>query len=513
MATNPTWKNFDPRVGIAFDPFSDHKTSIRAGFGIFRELISVNTFAPGYWTSPPWALSVTPNIPGLSPVSYPTIPFNGPNLGKPSSTPGFDYNSSTTPYVMQYNLNIQREIAKGTVFNIGYVGSKGVHLMTQVNLNPPLVCLASEGPNCASPSYAKGQQAFAPGGAGGFFGFSGVANGQPAVLPNAYLNPNLAQFGNLSPQAWSKYHSLQTSVNRRLTQSIQGQVSYTWSRCMDDGGYLGSFNTNGTSGFTNPYTSASDKGPCSYDINHVFKGNLLYMLPFKANRLVSGWQLSGIFSWSTGLPLNITDGYDQATGGSVYALAARPNLKPGFSNNPIIGTANQWFDPNAFSIQAPGTLGNLGRNTVRGPHYADLDFSLTKETRISERINTQFRAEFFNHPESHESGTTGCYALCEHRRHANWFGRPDHHHRRHAAADSVRSEDHLLTAGPRVAFDFALTGSPRRREGPRPLQFFRRHASGHSLFRLHRVLIALARRDREPAITFDQISRDSRPLV
>ena len=94
--------------------------------------------------------------------------------------------------------------------------------------------------------------------------------------------------------------------------------------------------------------------------------------------------------------MNITDGYDQATGGSVYALAARPNLKPGFSNNPIIGTANQWFDPNAFSIQAPGTLGNLGRNTVRGPHYADLDFSLTKETRISERINTQFRAEFFN---------------------------------------------------------------------------------------------------------------------
>ena len=180
MATNPTWNNFDPRVGIAFDPFADHKTSIRAGFGIFRELISVNTFAPGYWTSPPWALSVTPNIPGLSPVSYPTIPFNGPNLGKASSTPGFDYNSSTTPYVMQYNLNIQREIAKGTVFNIGYVGSKGVHLMTQVNLNPPLVCLASEGPHCASPSYAKGQQAFAPGGAGGYFGFPGTANGQPA---------------------------------------------------------------------------------------------------------------------------------------------------------------------------------------------------------------------------------------------------------------------------------------------------------------------------------------------
>jgi len=165
---------------------------------------------------------------------------------------------------------------------------------------------------------------------------------------------------------------------------------------MDDGGYLGSFNTNGTSGFTNPYSARSDNGPCSYDINHVLKANALYMLPFKGNRLISGWQMSGIFSWSTGLPLNITDGYDQSTGGSLYAIAARPDLKPGFSNNPIVGTATQWFDPNAFSIQAPGTLGNLGRNTVRGPHFADLDFSLMKDTKITERFSTQFRAEFFN---------------------------------------------------------------------------------------------------------------------
>ncbi len=396
MATNPTSKNFDPRIGIAYDPFADHKTSIRAGFGIFRELISVNTFAPGYWTSPPWALSVTPNIPHVSPITYPVIPFGGPNLGKPSSTPGFDYNSNTTPYVMQYNFNIQREIANGTVFNIGYVGSRGVHLMTQIQMNPPTVCLASAGPHCANPSAAAGYQAFAPGGPGGYLGYSGTVNGQPGVLPNGYLNPNLGSFANLSPQAWSKYNSLQTAVTRRLTENIQGQFSYTWSRCMDDGGYLNSFNNNGTTGPTNPYNYNSDTGPCSYDINHVLKANAVYVLPFKGNRLVSGWQMSGIFNWSTGLPLNITDGYDQATGGSLYAIAARPNLNSGFSNNPIVGTANEWYNPAAFSIPAPGTFGNLGRNTVRGPHYTDLDFSLTKDTKITERINTQFRAEFFN---------------------------------------------------------------------------------------------------------------------
>lgn len=393
MVTNPTWKNYDPRIGVAYDPFGDHKTSIRAGFGFFRELISVNTFSPGYWTSPPWALSVTPNIPHLSPVTYPTLPFNGLNLGAPSSTPGFDYHSNTTPYVMQYNFNIQREIAKGTVFNLGYVGSRGVHLMTQVQLNPPLACLSL---NCSNPSLAAGYQAFARGGPGGYLGYPGTVNGQPGVLPNGYLNPGLGQFFDLSPQAWSKYNSLQTNVTRRLTQNIQGQLSYTWSRCMDDGGYLGSFNTFGTTGPTNPYNAKIDNGPCAYDINHVIKTNVLYELPFKANRLVSGWRASGIFSWNTGLPVNIINGYDQSTGGALYAIVSRPNLNPGYSNNPIVGTANQWYNPAAFSIEAPGTLGNLGRNTVRGPHFADLDFSLTKDTRISERINSQFRAEFFN---------------------------------------------------------------------------------------------------------------------
>jgi hypothetical protein len=393
MATNPTGKNFDPRVGIAYDPFGDHKTSIRAGFGFFRELISVNTFAPGYWTSPPWALSVTPNIPHFSPVTYPILPFNGLNLGSPSSTPGFDYNSNTTPYVMQYNFNIQREIAKGTVFNIGYVGSRGVHLMTQVQLNPPLACLAL---HCSSPSTAQGYSAFAAGGPGAYLGYPGTVNGAPGVVANGYLNPGLGQFFDLSPQAWSKYNSLQTNITRRLTQNIQGQFSYTWSKCMDDGGYLGSFNTFGTTGPTNPYNAKTDNGPCAYDINHILKANALYALPFKGNRLVSGWRASGIFSWNTGLPVNITDGYDQSTGGSLYAIAARPNLNPGFSNNPIIGTANEWYNPAAFSIEAPGTLGNLGRDTVRGPHIADLDFSLTKDTKISERINSQFRAEFFN---------------------------------------------------------------------------------------------------------------------
>jgi len=162
---------------------------------------------------------------------------------------------------------------------------------------------------------------------------------------------------------------------------------------------LGAFNNNSSATFMDPYNSARDKGVCSYDITHVVRFNGTYALPFKNNVLLRGWQISGITSFSTGLPLNITTGYDEATGGSLYALANRPNLNTGFTPNPIVGTVNQWFNPAAFSMPAPGTLGNLGKNTVRGPSFASTDVSLVKRTpirKISEVFNVEFRAEFFN---------------------------------------------------------------------------------------------------------------------
>ena len=121
-------------------------------------------------------------------------------------------------------------------------------------------------------------------------------------------------------------------------------------------------------------------------------------LPFKGNKLVEGWQISGIMSASSGLVYNISDGYDEVTGGSnPDEMTPRPNYVAGCNINEG-ASINQWFNPNCFTIQAPGTFGNLGRNTGRGPHFTNVDLALFKDTKLGETLNLQFRAEFSTSP-------------------------------------------------------------------------------------------------------------------
>lgn len=381
LNSNPAWRNFDPRFGFAFDPFSDHKTSVRGGFGIFHSPIAIPDIAPAYWAAYPWAINA---LPGALGASYPNIPTPGAiNVAKPSSTPGFDYYAKSTPYVMQYNLNVQRELSQGMILTVGYVGSRGLHLLTQQEANPPLVCSYAEGPDCSDPSTANG-----PG--GGYFGYGTVGN----VKSNPNVNNGLGSFPNLNPEAWSRYNSMLVSVNRRFTKNFQATASYTWSRCIDNGGYLGSFNISSTAAFTDPYNTNIDKAVCSYDQTHVFKLNGLYLLPFRGNRFVEGWQFTGIITANSGLPVNVADGYDEAAGGTPVALVPRPNYNSGCTVQ--VGKVDEWFNPGCFSLEAPGTFGDTGRDTVRGPSFRDIDFAILKDTKLRENMNLQFRAEFFN---------------------------------------------------------------------------------------------------------------------
>ena len=269
------------------------------------------------------------------------------------------------------------------MLTVGYVGSHGVHLLTGQEQNPPTPTIDSNGT----------------------YHFTNAAGVQ-----NPRRNPNLQYFTALEPITTSRYNSLQTVLNRRFTRSMQVQAAYTWSRCTDTGAFgVGSFN--GLSAtparIMNPFNQSTDHGACSYDINHVFRVNGLIALPFHGNRLVEGWQISGILSTYSGVPFNVFTGFDRSgfTSGNDPRPDYSPNnpaktvngiAYPACNNQPIADAFPLWFNPNCYSLQPVGTFGNTGRNSLRGPTFFNTDISLSKDTQLSEQFRLQFRAEFFN---------------------------------------------------------------------------------------------------------------------
>jgi hypothetical protein len=377
-ATNPNTKNFDPRFGFAYDMFADHKTALRGGFAITHSPIFVAQYNPDYTAVVPWQGMVQNN-----PV-YPNVNFNAVTY---SISPGWDYYIKKAPYLMQYNLNLQRQLSQSTVFNIGYVGSHGVDLLSEQERNPP--------------SYTIDQN--------GVYHF-GVATGTTVKL-NPRLNPALSTLLMATTGPTSRYNSLQVSLNRRLTRNVQFQVAYTWSHCVDDGGNtLGSISGGNTSSlYENPYLrDPVDKGECYFNADSTLRVNGLVALPFRGNAFVEGWQISGLAMQNTGLPFSPYIGTD--TIGWTGSSNPRPNVVAGCQTQ--VGTPNQWFNPACFSLPALGTLGNAGRNSIMGPGLAQVDIALIKDTRvrkISEAFRIQFRAEafnLFNHPQFGQPGNS-----------------------------------------------------------------------------------------------------------
>ncbi|HVB88546.1 MAG TPA: carboxypeptidase regulatory-like domain-containing protein [Candidatus Dormibacteraeota bacterium] len=415
--TSPNRKNIDPRIGLAWAPFGDQKTSIRAGFGIFHDPVAPRTYASAYYFSPPFNYHqlIGPGFPdpffgappALPPQEQPTncaldnIAFNNTscvNLGD-----GVPYTTNVAPYQEQWNLNVQREIGNGTVLTVGYVGSRGVHLFSQRNLNPSIPNTAvsvvggiptGTGSTCV-PTRANLSSCYF-----GAFTSAGGGTVEP-LLPR--LNNNYSSLNENVTGGNSNYNSLQVSLVRQAARGVTMQVSYTYSHCLDDGS--GSYGLElGALGQLNPYDPRYDYGDCSFDLRHNLVANVIYQLPFHGNRLVEGWQLSGIFTGQSGLPFSISGGFDQA-GLFNNAQSTRPDAIPGCNPyvkntrapSPTTGVLSPvWINSSCFALQPAGTLGNAGRNTLVGPRNINLDFALLKNTRITERLSAQFRAEFFN---------------------------------------------------------------------------------------------------------------------
>ncbi len=368
---NPTLKNFAPRIGFSWDPFKNGKTAIRGGYGIY-DALPLNYLFEGLsiFGAPFFQQG---NIATLAPGTFPSAAY--PLLT--SNKLRYSYNDSnpSRSYIQQWSFNVQHELPGNLVVQVGYNGTKGTHLPYRV-----------DDVNTVQPTLTSAGYVFpTPRGSG------------------TLLNPNIGQISALFWTGSSTYNALQVRVTRRMTHHFQMGGSYTWSKSIDDG----SSSTFGDT-FANSVSSlplfAPDRrrGVSDYNIPHNVVINALYEFPNPKGRaawLIGGWQAGGIFQASSGLPFTPLISGDALGLNSADAFDFADRLMTaGCTGNPV-NPQNRlhYIKTECFAFPNPGTrLGNAGRNSIYGPGLVDLDFSLIKNTRLTERLNAQFRTEFFN---------------------------------------------------------------------------------------------------------------------
>ena len=420
---NPTKKNFAPRIGLAWDPFGDGKTSIRAGFGLFYNIQMSEIDRISTTSNAPLTTIANPRV--LYPVPFedcctPEVLASDPNAS--SSLERIDFNAPQS-YRMQWNLNIQREIFSQTTFTIGYVGSRGVDLFRVYQSNSadpvlPSQCDATGGPTCVNPMPERGDFYFPnfrdrPDNS---YLFGNTCAG-PSVWPDGTpfrchrLNPKFQTAIMRAGGADSSYHALQLQLDKRFTQGFQVQGSYTWSHSIDTSSkqIRGPGESAQTASMQNGFDTAAEKGNSNFDIIHNFTLNYTVDLPGQnmagaAGHILGGWQLGGIVTLASGVPETIVLGYDncRCINGEIFGVSTtdnRPDLVPGGNLNPVLGDGREptkYYDPSNWVAAPPGFYGNSGRNTLRIPGVAQFDLSFVKNTYVTEGTQVQFRAEFFN---------------------------------------------------------------------------------------------------------------------
>ena len=385
----------EPRIGFAWSPYAG-QTVVRAGFGIYNELQD----ALGYRMDQNAPFNPTHSIAAL-PVSKLPINPDAPVPAKALLVPGGVQPNLKMPTLISYSLRVEQEITPNTSLTIGYVGSHGYHEIIGLDANTPIptICPASPCPADYPKTFPVGL-AGTPVPAGSYY--------IPVGTPKA--NPTLANTWTWFSIGDSSYNSLQVDLNHRFSHGLSFRGVYTWSKALDDGDSLNGTTAGNAPGLvSNPYDIKADWGLATYDVRNVGVFNIVYDLPFGkgqalanglsgfANGLVSGWSVNSIVLLQAGFPFTPQLSYNPSNNGDTRN-PVRPFVNPNFTGSAIIGSPNQWFNPQAFLQPPPnsGFYGNLGRDNLIGPGLATWDFSAIKDTPIHERLSLQFRAEIFN---------------------------------------------------------------------------------------------------------------------
>ena len=359
---DPNLHDFGPRLGLAWSHkfFGDKTTVVRSGFGMYYGANQNDDFSDAMESSVPRYTITDADVPNLS---YPITPFLVPQY-QFFSPKAIDRHRKDG-YYENWDFNIQQELPFNFTGQVGYVGSEGHHLFDreQVNLMNPATGL------------------------------------RPL--------PQFASFGLKSNHGNNNFNALQVSLQRRFTGGWLLQTQYMWSHAIADasGGAGESF------GYQNQACRACDRSNSGFDVRHTMITNSVYQLPFGkgarylnhggvADQVFGGWELSGVFTARTGLPVDIQM-KPQTRPPDGYTRGQRPDLVPSQSIYAAHKTIDNWFNPDAFAFPAPGLHGNLGRNVGFGPGYYEIDTALQKEFSVTERLRLKFRVEafnLFNHP-------------------------------------------------------------------------------------------------------------------